>query len=237
MDSKWLQNIFGGREDATLTLNLLHRNRTPVLVEIERSLLRFKSLLTLRDKAVVIAKPAEYQDALKTGDHVRIRWSGAERHEMRLEVVHPHVNLPNGHAGFVCRVHEPITQPRRNHERYDVSRFSNLTAEIGGGQFRLLDLCESGCRLALAGNTSQIRIAQGHEMHQATLWVGSGAKVELSRLMPLSEGSGFIGCAFEVKQDGKSPQVLAQVIHSVEEKQVEVLHPHEHRVEHPVKAS
>jgi hypothetical protein len=237
MDGKWLQNLFGEKEDSTLTLTMLHRSHTPVLVEIERSLLRFKSLLTLKDKAVVIAKPAEFQDALTSGDHVRIRWSGAGRHEMRLEVVLPHINLPNGHAGFVCRVHDGVAQPRRNHERFDVSRFSNLKLTVGGGQFRVLDLCISGCRLARAGNTSPIRIAPGHELPQAALLVGSGAKVALAHLIPRSEGSGFICCEFEVMQDGKSPQILQKVIHSVEEKQIELLHPHEHPVEHPVKAS
>lgn len=236
MDGKWLQHLFGDKEDATLTLTMLHRSHTPVLVEIERSLLRFKSLLTFRDKTVVIAKPAEFQDAVTTGDHVRIRWTGAGRHEMRLEVALPHINLPNGHAGFVCRVHEGVTQPRRNHERFDVSRFSNLRLAVGGGQFRVLDLSISGCRLARAGNTSPIRIAPDHELPSAALLVGSGAKVELVHLIPRSESSGFICCQFEVKQDGKSARVLAQVIHSVEEKQIELLHPHEHPVEHPEKA-
>jgi len=233
MDGKWLQNLFGGREDATLTLTMLQRSRTPVQVEIERSLLRFKSLLTLRDKAVVIAKPPEFQDALKYGDHVRIRWSGGGRHEMRLEVALPHVNLPNGYAGFICKVLEGAAQPRRDHERYDVSRFSNLRIELGGGLFRVLDLSLTGCRLALAGNTSRIRIAEGHELVQAELLVGAGAKVELEHFVPRYEGNGFVCCQFGVKQDGKSPRVLAQVIHSVEEKQVELLHPHEHRIDHP----
>lgn len=224
MASKWIMSLFGGDKDDTgEVLSILARNRTPIEVEMEGSLIRFKSQLTFKEKAVVIAKPLTMIDAFKTGQKLRIRWPGAGRREMRLEIALPHFNLPNGNAGFVCKAPDGTAMPRRNHERYDVSRFSNLKLEVGPGTYRVLDLCISGCRVALTTNAHQI--ALGKEVAEAVLYVGKDTKIIFERFVPRSQKKGFLGCEFKVKQDGKSPRVLAQVLKSVETKQYDLLHP------------
>jgi len=223
MAKKWIMSLFGGeKDDSAEVLAVLARNKTPIQVELEGSLIRFKSQLTFKDKAVVIAKPLSFTDQIKSGQHVRIRWPGAGRREMRLQVALPHFNLPNGSAGFVCKAPDGSSMPRRNHERYDVSRFSNLKLEVGPGSYRVLDLCISGCRVALTTNAHQI--ALGREVSEAVLLVGKESKIVFERFIPRSQLKGFIGCEFKVKQDGKSPRVLAQVLKSIETKQFDLLH-------------
>jgi hypothetical protein len=222
MAKKWIFSMFGGeKDDSAEVIAVLARNKAPIEVELENSLIRFKSQLTFKDKAVVIGKPLSLGDQIKTGQHIRIRWPGAGRREMRLEVAVPHFNLPNGNAGFVCKSPSGSAMPKRNHERYDVSRFSNLKLEVGTGTYRVLDLCISGCRVALTTNAH--RISLGQEVAEAVLIVGKESRIVFERFIPRSQRKGFIGCEFKVKQDGKSPAVLAQVLKSVETKQYDIL--------------
>lgn len=223
MAKRWIQNLFAGRKDDSAdVLRILADNRTPIQVELENSLIRFKSQLTFKDKTVVIAKPMTIGGAIKSGEHVRIRWPGAGRREMRLEVALPHFNLPNGSAGFVCKAPDGSSMPKRHHERYDVSRFSNLKLMVGADSYRVFDLCVEGCRVALTTNVHQIAV--GREVAEAMLMVGSDSKIIFERFIPRSQRRGFIGCEFKVKQDGKSPQVLAQVLKSVETRQYDLPH-------------
>jgi hypothetical protein len=225
MAQKWILNIFGKeKDDSAEVLDVLARNRTPIQVEIEKSLIRFNSQLSIKEKAVIIAKPLTLGPTdLRTGGHVRIRWPGAGRREMRLEVAAPHFNLPNGNAGFVCKTPDGSAMPKRNHERYDVSRFNNLRLEVGTGSFRVIDLCVTGCRLAMTTNSSGTKIAMGREVEEAVLVVGKDSKIIFERLIPRSQRKGFVGCEFKVKQDGKSPKILAQVIKSVQTRQFDLI--------------
>jgi hypothetical protein len=222
----WILNILGKpKEDAAHLLDIVARNRTPINVEIEGSLIRFKSQLSLKDKAVVIARPVTLGNELKPGGFVRIRWPGAGRREMRLEIAMPHFNMPNGSVGFVCRTPDGSSMPKRNHERYDVSRYSNMRLEVGAGTFRVLDLCVTGCRVAMTADTPRSKIVMGKEVQEAILIVGKDSKIVFERLIPRSQRKGFVGCEFKVKQDGKSPKVLAQVLKSVETRATDLLQP------------
>jgi len=225
MAKKWILNIFGGdKDDSGEVLDVLARNRTPIHVEIEKSMIRFNSQLSLKEKAVIIAKPLTLPATeLRSGSFVRIRWPGAGRREMRLEVAIPHFNLPNGNSGFVCKTPDGSAMPKRNHERYDTSRYSNLRLEVGSGSYRVLDLCVSGCRVAMTMDTNRSKIAMGREVEEATLVVGKDSRIVFERLIPRSQRKGFVGCEFKVKQDGKSPKILAQVLKSVQDRQLDLL--------------
>ena len=211
------------KDDATEVLDLLARNRTPIHVEVEQTLIRFKSQLSLKEKAVLFAKPPTLTNELRKGGHVRVRWPGAGRREMRLEVAVPHFNLPNGSVGFVCLPPEGSAMPKRKHERYDTSRFSNLMLEIGSTAFRLLDLGAGGCRIALTAETHRIKITLGRPVEGAVLVVGKGSKVLFEHLIPRAQRPGFIGCEFRIKQDGTSPQLFAQVLQSVESRHLKAV--------------
>jgi hypothetical protein len=204
------------QDDTTPVLDMLARNRTPVQVEVEKSLIRFKSQLSLKEKSVLLVKPATLGNDLHKGGFVRLSWPGAGRREMRLEISVPHFNLPNGNTSFVCKVPEGSAMPKRKHERYDTSRFTNMRLELGATSFRLLDICAEGCRIALTAETSRFKITLGRPVEPATLIVGKGSKVNFEHVTPRAQREGFIGCEFRIKQDGESPKLFAEVLESVQ---------------------
>lgn len=57
MATKWFGGILGGATDPMEILADLARNKTPVRVEIEGTLIKFNSQLTLKKGSVVVAKP------------------------------------------------------------------------------------------------------------------------------------------------------------------------------------
>ena len=188
MAKRSLFNLFrAAHDEATEMLDTLGRNRTPIQVEVEQSTIRFSSQLSLKGSSILIAKPSTLGNVLHRGGYVRIRWPGAGRREMRLEIAAPHLNLPNGSVGFVCKTPEGSAMPKRKHDRYDTSRFSNLRLEVGAVSFRLLDLGPGGCRLATTPETSHAKIHLGRAMEQAVLVVGKDSKVAFERLVPRAQ--------------------------------------------------
>jgi hypothetical protein len=204
------------QDDTTPVLDMLARNRTPVQVEVEKSLIRFKSQLSLKEKSVLLIKPPTLGNDLHKGGFVRLSWPGAGRREMRLEISAPHFNLPNGNVSFVCKVPEGSAMPKRKHDRYDTSHYTNMRLELGSVSFRLLDLCAEGCRIAITSETSRIKITLGRPVEPATLIVGKNSKVNFEHVTPRAQREGFIGCEFRIKQDGVSPQLFAEVLQSVQ---------------------
>lgn len=225
MAKKWLGLFGGGQDDVTEVLEAVARNRTPVQAEIEQSQIRFQSQLSLKETAVILAKPLTLAASeLRTGGHVRIRWAGGGQREVRLEILAPHFNLPNGAAGFVCKRPTGSAKAKRKRERYDTSRFTNLRLEVAGGAHRVLDLCASGCRLAMTGDSKLAHTALGKETGEAVLLIGDGSRVVFEHLIPRSKHQGAVGCEFRVKQDGRSSKVLSQVLQSVQSRQFDRIH-------------
>jgi hypothetical protein len=221
MAKKWLLGLMGKeKDDSGEVIDVLARNRTPIHVEIEQSMIRFKSQLTVKNNTIVIAKPLTLGSELKSGNHVRIRWPGAGRREMRLLVMLPHINLPNGNAGFACKAPDGTAMPKRKQERYDVSRFNNLKLKVGATSYRVLDLSIDGMRIAMTTNMNG-SVTLGKEVQEAILMVGEDSRILFERLVPRSNRRGAIGVEFSVKQDGKSPRKLADVLKSVQSKQLD----------------
>jgi hypothetical protein len=201
MAKRSLFNLFrAAHDEATEMLDTLGRNRTPIQVEVEQSTIRFSSQLSLKGSSILIAKPSTLGNVLHRGGYVR-----------------------NGSVGFVCKTPEGSAMPKRKHDRYDTSRFSNLRLEVGAVSFRLLDLGPGGCRLATTPETSHAKIHLGRAMEQAVLVVGKDSKVAFERLVPRAQRKGFIGCEFTIKQDGVSPKLFAQVLQSVQTRQLDSL--------------
>jgi len=225
MAKKWLGLFGGGQEDVSELLEGLARHRLPVQAEIEQSHIRFQTQLSLKEKAVILAKPLTLAASeLHTGGYVRIRWAGGGQQAVRLEIMAPHFNLPNGGAGFVCKRPTGSVAAKRKRERYDTSRFTNLKLEVGGGAHRVLDLCASGCRVAMTADSSLARTALGKDAGGAILLIGDGTRVELELLIPRSRHGGAVGCEFRVKQDGRSAKILTQVLQSVQSRQFDRVH-------------
>jgi hypothetical protein len=214
MATKWLGGLLGGGSDPLEILAELARNKAPVRVEIENTLVKFNSQLTLKKGTVVIAKPLGLKDGLTFGSYVRVRLPGSARREMRLRVITPHFNLTSGNAVFVCEAPEREVSARREADRFDVTRFNNLRLVIGSEQFRLVDVSSTGFKVMINPVQAQQHFPIGRELHSAYMMLGTNARVDLKSLVPRSHMGVSVGCEFEV-MPGPSERYLNHLLTSL----------------------
>lgn len=216
MGTKWFGGLLGGGGgDPLETLADLSRNRTPVRVEIENTLIKFNSQLTLKKGTVVIAKPLGLKEGLAVGTHVRLRIPGSGRRELRLHVNAPHFNLSNGNAVFICDAPEGEVSARRESDRFDVMRYNNVRLVVGSEHFRLMDVSSTGFKALCTPAQAQQFFPLGKELHGAHVDLGTNVRVDLVKLVPRSHQSGSVGCEFEVKRDSASERYLHQLLSSL----------------------
>lgn len=216
MATKWFGSLLGGSSDPMEILADLARNKTPVRVEIENTLIKFNSQLTLKKGSVVVAKPLGLRDGITLGTHVRIRIPGGGRRELRLEVNTPHFNLSSGNAVFVCDAPEAEVSARRESDRYDVTRYNNLLLVVGTDQFRLVDVSSTGFKALSTPQQAQQHFPIGREIVGAYIKLGSNARVDLAKLVPRSHHQGVsIGFEFEVSREGTSAKYLNHLLSSL----------------------
>lgn len=205
MGIKWLQDWLGDPGDPLTTLSDWVRTKTPLLVEIENSLVRFQSTVNLSpSNSVLISKPDGLSNCLAIGKHVRVRRGMADRRELRLKITHPHLNLANGRAAFVCKRPDSVSQCRRKSERFDVSRYTNLRLVIGGDVYRLGDISADGFKILLSGMQHPHSFPIGQEMKEVRLEMGTNGRISLARVLPRSQFGRAVGCEYSVQEDGGS---------------------------------
>jgi hypothetical protein len=215
MATKWFGSLLGGgSSDPMEILADLARNKTPVRIEIENTLIKFNSQMTLKKGTVVIAKPLGLKEGLNVGSYVRIRIPGGGRRELRLQVNTPHFNLTSGNSVFVCDAPESEVSARRESDRYDVTRYNNLRLVLGAEQFRLVDVSSTGFKV-LVTNQQAEHFPLGGTIHSAFIMLGANARVDLDKVIPRSHHGGSIGCAFEVSPDGVSARYLNHLLASL----------------------
>ncbi len=216
MAPKW----FGGRTgkgggDTLEALAELARKKTPVRVEVENSQIRFNSQLTLKRGMVVIAKPPGLREGFATDAFVRLRMPGAGRHELRLKVKSPHVNLANGNIVFICDAPEAEVDSRRESERFDVTRYNNLRLVMETVDFRLLDVSESGLRAIANATEAERYFPLGKELRSAHLKLGAKVRVDLEKVVPRALMPAAVGCEFAVMQDSIAERYLTHLLDSL----------------------
>ena len=222
MGTKWFGSLMGGSSDPLEILADLARNKTPVRVEIENTLIKFNSQLTLKKGSVVIAKPLGLKEGINVGTYVRIRIPGGGRRELRLQVNTPHFNLSSGNAVFVCDAPEAEVSARRESDRFDVTRYSNLRLVVGGEQFRLVDVSSTGFNAISTVQQAQQHFPIGREIQGAYIMLGSNARVDLQKLIPRSHQHGMsIGFEFEVSREGASAKYLNHLLSSLTKAETE----------------
>lgn len=215
MATKWFGSLLGGGTDPLDILAELTRNKTPIRVEIENSLAKFNSQLTLKKGQIVVAKPLGLKEGLNVGTYVRVRVPGNARRELRLRVNTSHFNLANGNAVFICDAPEGEVSARRESERFDVTRYSNLRLVVGTAEFRLMDVSSSGFKVISTPAQAQQVFPLGKELRSTHLMLGTNARVDLERVVPRSHMGSSVGCEFDVKRDGASEKYLNHLLASL----------------------
>ncbi len=220
MATKWFGGLLGGGGgDPLETLADLSRNRTPVRVEIENTLIKFNSQLTLKKGTVVIAKPLGLKEGLGVGTHVRLRIPGSGRRELRLQVNVPHFNLSSGNAVFICDAPEGEVSAQRESDRFDMMRYSNVHLVVGSEQFRVVDISSTGFKVLCTAAQAHQYFPLGKDLHGAHVDLGTNVRVDLVKLVPRSHHAGAhggsVGCEFEVQRNSASERYLHQLLTSL----------------------
>jgi hypothetical protein len=214
MATKWF-GLGGSKVDPLEVLAELARDKTPVRVEIEGTLIKFNSQITLKKGSVVVAKPMGLKEGLNAGTFVRLRLPGSARREMRLKVVTPHFNLASGNAVFVCDAPEKPVEAHRETDRYDVTRYSNLRLVLGTEEYRLTDISSTGFKVLASGSQVHQHFPLGRELHSAHIMLGANARVDLERIVPRAHHGTGIGCEFAVGRGSASERYLDHLLTSL----------------------
>lgn len=215
MATKWLGALLKGGSDPMELLAELARNKTTVRIEVEGTLIKFNSQLTLKKGSVVVAKPVGLKEGLGAGNYVRMRPPVGGARELRLKVLTPHFNLASGNAVFVCEAPEAEVAARRESDRFDVTRYNNLRLVLGSVEFRLADVSATGLKVQTAGQQAQEYFPLGRELSGAHIMLGSNARVDLERVVPRAHHGAYVGCEIAVSRDGTSERYLNHLLSSL----------------------
>lgn len=205
----------------------LDREKTPVRLEIENTLIHFYTRVSVKASTVVIAKPTGLRDGLKKGGIVRFRLPDGADHEVRMEIAAPHFNLSNGTSVFLCKLPEGFAEPnQRNGDRYNTSRFNNILLEVAESteRFRVIDISISGFKFYVNNREGMNLFPVGEPLHHAAIHLGERVKVELETLIPRIHRANTVGCEMKVRQDGPSRKYLQHLINSLAKIEAEKLH-------------
>jgi len=211
-----LRDLFGGSSKRAMdVLVQLQTDKTTLAMEIEGTPQRFRSRLLLKDDQVVLAKPTGTELTLSVGSIVRFRIPEDPDHDLRLEVFAPHVNLASGNAVFLCRIPSggPATA-RRHTLRHGLAHLSNVLLVMPSRtrEFRLTDISYRGCRIVVSASEAQSYFPVGRELSNMHVQIGAKAQVELAAITPRAHGKNFVGCEFNVKDEGTSQVYLGRLI-------------------------
>jgi hypothetical protein len=219
MAMKWMESLWNKSNEMAdplrVLLNVAYTN-TPVQVQLEKTLIRFRTLIRIKNNgAVQLMKPFRLNGEMKAGHFVRLRLPGPERRELRLQVAVSHFNLENGKTAFICRLPDALTRCRRKSERYDTLRFCNLRLMMGGELFRLVDLSGNGFKVFLVGTQGPFMFPLGRELKGCQIVMGQDAIVNLQRVTARNYQPGMVGCEYEIRNEEPSRRYYHHLITSV----------------------
>ena len=223
-----LLNIFSGKSEEKAvqsTLAQLDRQKTIVRLEIEKTQTRFNTVLAMRKGAVVVAKPNGIDQFLKAGTMVRFKVPG-EKHDIRMEISTPHLNLGNGSPVFLCTAPTRFSATsHRGSERFSTKRFSNVSLHIDslGSKFSIEDLSESGCRIKTNHTKPQVQFPLSENIQGAFIQLGNKARIDLTQVTPRSYQGQNVGLEFQIRSDGPHRKLLGSMVDSLARQQREML--------------
>jgi hypothetical protein len=215
----------GEQREVESALARIDHKQDVVRLELERTLIRFNTRLSVRRGAVVVAKPPALGAQLAAGTIVRLHLPGAPPREIRLEVATPHFNLSNNQAAFLCKMPTGFAEPsQRKKERYDTARYQNLRLALPGHEeFRVLDICESGCRALTPYRQPAERLPRSERFGDGQLAIGKNVRVSLAVVTPRSYHGKAVGVAYSVDPGGDNRKLLHHLLKSLETAQREAM--------------
>lgn len=221
--------LFGKGEKAeekavNAVLTRLHREKTPVRMEIERSKIRFTSMLAFKNNSVLAAKPEALNPVLKSGHFVRFKVPWEPEKTLRMAVTTTNFNLTNGNPVFICQ--PPTTFAESAHrvsERFNTMRYSTMLLRFHdlAGEFRIVDISGHGCRFQASEGGLQKTMPIGKTIPGAWIQLGNKATIELETVTPKIHQKNEVGVEFVVKADGKNRKILDHLISSLDKQQKE----------------
>lgn len=198
----------------------IDRRQMTVRLELERSLIRFNSRLSVKRSAVVVAKPpALAPQQPPAGSYIRFKVPDDPKQEIRLEVATAHFNLTNNQPVFLCKLPLGFCSPsQRKADRFDTSRFRNLALELPGHpeRFRVLDISQQGCRILTPYPHPRERIPAGKQIGEAALHLGRNVRVQLATVTPRTYDGKAVGCSFALDPNGDNRKLLLHLLRSLE---------------------
>lgn len=206
-------------------LTRIDRQRDVVRMELERTLIRFNTRLSVRRNAVVVAKPPALGSELQPGGFVRFKVPGNPRQEVRLEVATPHFNLTNNQPAFLCKLpvaFAPASQ--RKSDRFNTKRFQNLRLALPGHEdLRIVDISETGCRVDTPYPHPNERLPRSERIGDAAVQMGRNVRVQLAVVTPRTYAGRSVGFSFTVDPNGDNRKLLQHLLRSLEKVQRESL--------------
>jgi hypothetical protein len=222
-----LLGLFRQNKDETraveAVLARVDRQQEVVRIEVERTLIRFNSRLSVRRNAVVVAKPPALRSELQAGGFVRFKVPGEPRKEIRLEVATPHFNLTSNQPVFLCKLPGAFAPPsQRKSERFDTSRFQNLRLVLPGHEhLRILDIAEHGCRVLTPYPHPHERLARAKPIGDGAVQMGKNVCVQMAVVTPRTYSGREVGFSFSLDPGGDNRKLLQHLLRSLEKVQRE----------------
>ena len=217
-----LLNIFkkDSKTDRILVEQMVKRLETaksPLRMELENTYVSFRTVLTTKDGLVVVGKPPGLEEHIKKGSLVRFKVPETQGKELRLEVVHNHVNLNNGAAVFLCKMPAGFTNSTRQGLRFDTSRLGGLEVLFHDTEdrYKVLDISATGVRLLVPYGDLHSLFPLGEETEAVSLQVKEH-QVELDFLVPRAYKGRHVGCEIKASPGTPAHAMLGKLLQYLE---------------------
>lgn len=204
------------------TIRQLELAKTPVRLEIENANIHFYTVLSIRRNMVVVAKPPGLHKVIKRDAFVRFSIEDQEL-EIRMQVMVPHFNMLSGNYAFLCHMpSEYAEKSKRNHERYNTSRFNNLSLFIPGEEFkfRIIDLSYAGCKIFSTTESLVGLLSLNGVIKKPRIRVGEKVEIELESVVTRMVSEKTAGLELNFGEDRHSKNRFDHLIESLKESEV-----------------
>lgn len=204
----------GGAARPDTALKRLAREKRPVQVQLEHLGVSFQSVLAVKGRSVVIARPRRLGHALKPGHWLRVYDPDLPDAGLRMPIVHASFLLTNGNTVIVADADAELAGPnQRRLPRYDTSRLESLFLTLPAQQrrFRVLDLSQAGCRVAV-GDANALPVLPPDEPVSPAALLARSTRIDLHHVVARTHSTGIVGCAFRAAEDGRAGLLLGQLL-------------------------
>ena len=196
-------------------LQQLAEREKPIWAQLEFSSLRFRSRIVIKKDTVILNTPAWAQSKVTQGSHLRLEVPGPVSADIRVQVIASDPRS-KGTAGLrVCTIPADLSKNLRDGTRFDVADHAQLSIEMNGHGYELLDLSRRGFRVRIPAAEMLPEIPVGQVNLQAKLHLGAKVWVQMEHVIPRNHQGRVVGCVFDVVDDGTSQNNLNALLDSL----------------------